>query len=181
MITKGLNFENVTLVGIINADLALNYPTYDAYEEAFNVLEQVSGRAGRDKLEGKVIIQTYNPDNPVIKCVRNHDYEAFFNYEINKRKLTMMPPFSNLYEMMISSENKVEALKAAKLIVNTLRKDNKDSLIYGPLEATIFKKNDQYRYIIQIQAMDDKIIENIKNIYPTYQSSKDITLSITRM
>ena len=181
MITKGLDFENVTLVGIINADLALNYPTYDAYEEAFNVLEQVSGRAGRDKLEGKVIVQTYNPDNPVIKCVKNHDYEAFFNYEINKRKLTMMPPFSNLYEMMISSENKIEALKAAKLIVNTLRKDNKDSLIFGPLEATIFKKNDQYRYVIQIQAMDDKIIENIKNIYPTYQASKDITLSITRM
>jgi primosomal protein N' (replication factor Y) len=180
MITKGLDFENVTLVGIINADLALNYPTYDAYEEAFNVLEQVSGRAGRDRLAGKVIIQTYNPTNPVIKCVKNHDYEGFFNYEINKRKLAMMPPYSSLYEIMVSSENKVEAIKASKVIVNTLKKDNKNSYIYGPLEASIFKKNDQYRYIIQIQAMDDKIIENIKNIYPTYQSSKDITLSITR-
>ena len=96
MITKGLDFENVTLVGIINADLALNYPTYDAYEEAFNVLEQVSGRAGRDKLEGKVIVQTYNPENPVIKCVKNHDYDSFFKYEIKKRELAMMPPYSNL-------------------------------------------------------------------------------------
>ena len=181
MITKGLDFENVTLVGIINADLALNYPTYDAYEEAFNVLEQVSGRAGRDKLEGKVIIQTYNPDNPVIKCVKNHDYEGFFNYEIEKRRLTNMPPYSNLYEMMISSIDKSLAMKTAKLIVNTLNKDNKDSVIYGPIEATIFKKNDQFRYIIQIQAKDDYIIEKIKNIYPTYQSNKDITLSITRM
>ncbi|MBO5711917.1 MAG: primosomal protein N' [Acholeplasmatales bacterium] len=181
MITKGLDFENVTLVGILNADLALHYPTYDSTVDAFNLLEQVSGRAGRNKKDGRVIIQTYNPNHYVIKCVKAHDYDSFFNIEIAKRKMTSMPPFSMMYEIMISSPTKMEAYIAAKTIYQTLIKDNKESIVLGPNEHPIFRKNDIYRYVIQVQAMNEDIINKIKGIYPTYQADKEVTLSITRM
>ncbi len=181
MITKGLDFENVTLVGILNADLALHYPKYDASVDAFNLLEQVSGRAGRDKKDGRVIIQTYNPNHYVIKCVKAHDYDSFYNIEIAKRNMTSMPPFSIMYEIMVSSLNKSACYQAAKTIAQTLLKDNKASIILGPNEHPIFRKNDIYRYIIQVQAMDEDVINKIKNIYPTYQTDKEVTLSITRM
>ena len=181
MITKGLDFENVTLVGIINADLALHYPSYDATVEAFNLLEQVSGRAGRDKKDGRVIIQTYNPNHYVIKCVKAHDYDSFYNIEIAKRQITLMPPFSLMYEIMVSSENKQEAYKASKTIYTILAKDKNSSIVLGPNEHSLFKKNSLYRYVIQVQAMDENIIDKIKNIYPTYQADKEVRLSITRM
>ena len=103
MITKGLDFDGVTLVGIVNADLALNYPKYDSTMVAYNLIEQVSGRAGRSEKEGRVILQTYNPDHYVIRYAKNHDYDSFFNEEIKRRKLQMLPPFSSLIEILISS------------------------------------------------------------------------------
>lgn len=93
MITKGLDFDDVTLVGIVNADLALNYPRFDSTMVAYNLIEQVSGRAGRSKKEGRVILQTYNPDHYVIKYAKNHDYNSFFNEELKRRKMQMLPPF----------------------------------------------------------------------------------------
>ena len=99
MITKGLDFENVTLVGVVNADLALNYPLFDATEVAYDLIEQVSGRAGRSNLDGEVIIQTYNPNHYVIETVKNHDYDQFYNMEIRNRRFSNLPPYSNLVEI----------------------------------------------------------------------------------
>ena len=82
MITKGLDFENVTLVGALNADIALYFQDFKANEEAFNILEQASGRAGRGKKQGRVIIQTYNPNHFVIDNVKRHDYDNYYNIEI---------------------------------------------------------------------------------------------------
>ena len=179
MVTKGLDFENVTLVGVLNADLALSYPTYDASMVAYNLIEQVSGRAGRKDKDGTVIIQTYNPDNYVIICAKNHDYDSFYKHEIQNRKLTMMPPFSMLVEIVVSSKNKALAKREAIHIVEDL-KIHSNSIILGPAEAMIFKKNDIYSYTIQIQATDDEVLKRIREIYPMYQTNKDINLSITR-
>ena len=180
MLTKGLDFENVTLVGIVNADLALYYPKYDSTMIAFNLIEQVSGRAGRASKDGKVILQTYNPDHYVIRCAKKHDYNSFFNEEIKRRKLQLLPPFSSIIEILISSENKELCKKEANHIKDSLLSVSISSLILGPVEAPMFKRRDKYYYQIQIQAVEDSVIEKIKYIYPLYQNNKDIELSITR-
>ena len=181
MITKGLDFKDVTLVGVVNADLALSYPTYDATQVAYNLIEQVSGRAGRSSKDGKVIIQTYNPNHYVIKCASEHNYEKFYNTEISSRKMAAMPPFSNIIEIRVSSKDASKAHEEAKIIVSNLKKCANKSIILGPAEALIFKKNDVFTFTIQIQALEDEVLDKIKYLYPIYQNNKDITISITRM
>ena len=180
MVTKGLDFENVTLVGVANADIALHYPTFDANQVAFNLLEQVAGRAGRAKRDGKVIIQTYDPANYVIQAAKNHDYEGFYKKEILFRKAALMPPFSESIEIEVIGKNIAKVKAEAFHIANALREVSKSSIILGPTEAFIFKKKDLYHYTIQVQAADDAVLDKISYIYPLYQNDKDITLSITR-
>ena len=181
MITKGLDFSDVTLVGVVNADLALSYPTYDATMTCYNLIEQVSGRAGRREKDGKVIIQTYNPHHYVIECVKRHDYEAFYNYEIKKRKMMLLPPYSTIIEIIVSSLDANKAYNEATTIANNLRSVAKSSIVLGPTEALIFKKRDYYRFQIQIQAVEDSVLDKIRYIYPLYQNNKDVDLSITRL
>ncbi len=181
MITKGLDFDNVTLVGVLNADLALNYPLYDASMVAFNLIEQVSGRAGRSNKDGKVVIQSYNPNHYVIKNAMAHDYEGFYRFEIQKRKMSMMPPFADFIEISLeSSDCNLCYLEAVKL-KKSLENSKTTSTILGPTEAPIFKKNNIYKFIISVLSTDELILDVIKNLYPTYQNNKDINLSITRM
>ena len=181
MITKGLDFADVTLVGVLNADLALHYPSYDATMTAYNLIEQVSGRAGRGTKSGEVIIQTYKPDHFVIKTAYNNDYEGFFNKEISHRKINNMPPFSNVIEIMVSSSDASKAHNETMNIIYALKGVKKDSEVLGPAEALPFKVNDIFRFTIQVKAMEDEVIEKIKEIYPMYQSNKDVDIKITRM
>ena len=181
MITKGLDFDDVTLVGVINADIALQYPSFDASMVAFNLIEQVSGRAGRAKKNGKIIIQTYSPNNFVIKSAAKHDYQSFYNYEIERRKLQSLPPFSSLIELMIESKDCNLAFEEAKKITKGLKvKANNQNNVLGPAEAPLFKKNDIFRFIITVLADSDELLDEINKIYPIYQNDKNITLNITR-
>ena len=180
MITKGLDFDDVTLVGVINADIALQYPSFDASMVAFNLIEQVSGRAGRAKKDGKIIIQTYSPNNFVIKSAAKHDYLSFYNYEIERRKLQKLPPFSSLIELMIESKDCNLAYEEAKKIAKKLKEASQDDNILGPAEAPLFKKNDIFRFVITILADSDILLDEINNIYPIYQNDKNITVNITR-
>ena len=181
MITKGLDFDNVTLVGALNADIALYYQSYNANEEAFNILEQASGRAGRSKLEGRVIIQTYNPNHFVIDCVKRHDYDNFYNIEIKNRERALLPPFSDLIEITIKSLNMDLAYNEAKKIKRNLLEVKNKSIILGPASASIFKKNDVYNYVISIQALDEDVINKIKYLYPLYQNREDVWIEIDRL
>ena len=181
MITKGLDFADVTLVGVLNADLALHYPSYDATMTAYNLIEQVSGRAGRGEKSGEVIIQTYKPDHFVIKTAYNNDYDGFFKKEINNRKINNMPPFSSVIEIMITSENATRAYEEAKNIIYALNSVKIDSEILGPAEALPFKLNDIFRFTVQVKAKEDIVVEKIKEIYPMYQNINDVDLKITRM
>ena len=181
MITKGLDFDNVTLVGALNADIALYYQSYNANEEAFNILEQASGRAGRGKSEGRVIIQTYNPSHFVIECVKEHNYDKFYNMEITNRKLAVLPPFSDLIEITVKSLDERLAFSEAQKIKNNLRRLCDKSIVLGPARANIFKKNDIYNYVITIQNLDDRITEEINKIYPIYQANEDVWIEIDRM
>ncbi len=148
MVTKGLDFENVTLVGVINADLGFFFPTYDANESNFAILEQVSGRSGRHK-PGEVIIQTYNPDNFVIEAVKKHDYITFYQNEIVKRKLLDNPPFKNILKICLSSNNKDKVLAEANVLAKLL--ETLDVIILGPSEAVYFKVNNIYHYEIYLK------------------------------
>ena len=180
MITKGLDFDDVTLVGVLNADIALQYPSFDASMVAFNLIEQVSGRSGRREKDGNIIIQTYSPNNFVIKAAANHDYEAFYNNEIKNRQLQMLPPFSSMIELMVESKDANLAFEEAKKIVDKLKGVSKSSKILGPAEAPLFKKNDIFRFVITIMAIEDSVLNEIKNLYPIYQSDKNININITR-
>ena len=161
MLAKGLDFKDVALVGIINADTGLYYPTYDAYENNFMLLEQVSGRSGR-KDEGKVVFQTYNPDNYVIKYASNHDYLAFYNEEIKKRKLLDNPPFKQLLKLTVSDVLDTKALMNANILIDKL--NNLNVSVLGPSEAIYFKNNNKYNYDIYIKFIDFSDISYLNQI-----------------
>ncbi|MDE7095484.1 MAG: primosomal protein N', partial [Anaeroplasmataceae bacterium] len=121
MIAKGLDFADVTLVGIVNADLALHYPSYASNMTAYNLIEQVSGRAGRGEKAGEVIIQTYQPEHFVLETSMRNDFDGFFKREIANRKIMGMPPFSLAIEIMIESESLTMAKTEAYRMLEALR------------------------------------------------------------
>jgi len=135
MVSKGLHFDKVQLVGIMNADTMFNYPDFRAYERSFQLITQVSGRAGRKDKRGLVIIQTSNFRNPVLKKIIENDYIGFFNEQLNERKLFRYPPFFRLINISIKHKKREILEPASKLIYNELFKifGNKISLPYDPL------------------------------------------------
>lgn len=122
MVTKGLDFEKVKVVGVINADTLLNFPDFRSDERAFNMLEQVAGRAGRrNGTRGKVIIQTTRPDDPVLKFVKDHDYQGFYHHEIIERKRYSYPPFTKVIGIYLKNKDSVMADRAATAMTMKLR------------------------------------------------------------
>ena len=122
MVTKGLDFEKVKVVGVINADTLLNFPDFRSDERAFNMLEQVAGRAGRrNGTRGKVIIQTTRPDDPVLKFVKDHDYQGFYHHEIIERKRYSYPPFTKVIGIYLKNKDSVLADRAATAMTMKLR------------------------------------------------------------
>ncbi len=172
MIAKGLDFPRVTLVGVVNADTSLNLPDFRSSEYTFDLLSQVSGRAGRDELEGEVVIQTYNENHYAITLSKEHNYEAFFNMEMNIRKKLKYPPYYYLALVKIVSKDYSSAQESANKIGKYLN-TNKDSqlIILGPSLSNPFKVNNIYHFQIIIKYKDSKILfpmlKNIDNIYKT--------------
>ena len=168
MIAKGLDFENVTLVGIIAADLSLNVGDFSAQETAFQLLTQVSGRAGRSSKLGRAIIQTYKPDNFVIQAVKNNDYSSFLKSELNIRNAFAYPPYKNLISIRVVNSDRVRAVEISKQMTDTLRDVNKELLdveIIGPNPCKISRINNKFRYNILIKASDkdlDEVRDHIK-------------------
>ena len=166
MIAKGLDFKNVTLVGIINADISLNFPDFRSSETTFQLLNQVSGRSGRGNKKGKVLIQTFNPEHYAIKCSKNNDYISFYNKEIAIRKKLSYPPFCYICLIRIVSKDYHLASDIGSKIGNYLKEKIKDEIILGPSTANIFKINNDYRFQIIIKYRD---INNIRNYLYTLQ------------
>ncbi len=181
MITKGLDFKNVTLVGVVNADLALYYPTYDATMVAFNLIEQVAGRCGRADKKGNVVIQTYQPNHYVIETAAKHDYERFYSFEIQKRKLGNLPPFSTILDLQISSEQADLAYREAQKIAHSIQLVSKTSSVLGPTEGYPFKKNNVFSFHVQVIVTEEEVMDKVQYIYPLYQAIKDVNLTITRV
>ncbi len=180
MISKGLDFPKVTLVGIINADMSLNIPDYRSGEVTYELLSQVAGRAGRKTSNGEVIIQTFNPDNPYIKYVSHNDYLGFYQYEMNFRKSLIYPPYCFLISMLISGYDLMLVEKESQNIFNYLNKNVSPSTkIYGPNAASIGKINNIYRYQIIIKyKKDENLFKTLQYLDNMYASNKKINLDI---
>ena len=172
MVVKGHHFPNVTLVGVIAADGSLNIDDYRANERTFQILTQVAGRAGREKLPGRVIIQTYNPENFAIECAKIQDYDEFYKTEIELRKQLNYPPFCDIIVFGFSGTNEMEIRNISTYMYKTLQSSLKEYGInvFMPMPAPIDKIKNKYRWrIIAKGKVTDEvsIIINkcLKNIY----------------
>ncbi len=180
MISKGLDFPKVTLVGIINADTSLNIPDFRSGEVTYELLSQVSGRAGRKTSNGEVVIQTYNPDNPYINFVKNNDYKGFYKYEMNFRKNTLYPPYCFLINILITGRDVNSVIKESNNVFSYINKNvNKNTKVYGPNMASIGKISNLYRYQVIIKYTYDKnLFSVLKYLDEMYASNRNINLDI---
>lgn len=171
MIAKGHNFNNVSLVGIIDADLSLHYSDFRATDRAFNLLTQVSGRAGRTNLEGEVVLQTYTPKHFAYNCVSTYDYEKFYAKEINLRKVTSFPPFSKIVRVLASSEEELAVREFItefyKKVLELKTENYKDFIYLDIMKSPVKRAKKQYRYQILMRLnlnTADKTIEKLFEI-----------------
>ncbi len=178
MVTKGLDFENVTLVGVLAADMSLNQEDYRAQERTFNLITQVCGRAGRGKYAGKAVIQTYNPDDETIILSSLHDYKSFYKNEIEFRKLMVYPPFCEFINFVFTHTNYNTAKQTCHSFYNDLKSAVKEFSglieVYLPNEAPIKMINDKYRFRILAKGRYNKAMyDAIGNLYNKYLKSKN--------
>lgn len=163
MVAKGLDFENVTLVGVLSADISLYVDNYRAAERTFSLLTQVVGRAGRGGKTGRAVIQTYTPGNDVIRCAARQNYDAFYESEIRMRRLRRYPPFADLFTVTVSGTEEGRVLRAAVSVRETLRQLCRrpelaagEPEVLGPAPAPVVKVNNRFRYRCTLVGKNDK-------------------------
>ena len=159
MVAKGLDFENVTLVGVLAADISLYVDNYRAAERTFSLLTQVVGRAGRGSKLGRAVIQTYTPGNDVIQSAARQDYNSFYESEIRMRRMRRYPPFADLFTFTVSGTEEGAVLRAAAGVREQLRKlfiDNSAVEVLGPAPAPVLKLNNRFRYRCVLVGKNDK-------------------------
>jgi primosomal protein N' (replication factor Y) len=163
MVAKGLDFENVTLVGVLAADLSLYVDHYRAAERTFSLLTQVVGRAGRGEKAGRAVIQTYTPNHDVIQAAAQQDYRRFYEGELRLRKLRCDPPFADLFTVTVTGIDEQEVRRAAKELQQSIRYavehppyDTLNISVLGPAPATVVKISDRYRYRVTVMGKNEK-------------------------
>jgi len=157
MIAKGLDFPNVTLVGVVNADVGLHLPDFRAAERTFQLLAQVAGRTGRSSKGGSVMVQTYTPEHPCIMLAANHDYIPFAKQELAFRKEHAYPPYQRLARLIVRSEDAKAAEAFADQLAGSFkaaggRANAAKVRVLGPAECPVFKLHDQFRFHFQVQS-----------------------------
>lgn len=165
MVSKGLDFENVSFVGVLNADNMLNYPDFRAHERAFQMMMQVSGRAGRKNKRGKVLIQTAHPTHPIISFVRNNDYNSFYELQIEERKLFKYPPFFRLIEIVLRGKDEKLVTSMSVDFSNALKKLLHDR-VFGPVKPAVSRVQSLHirKIVLKIenQASPQKVRDSIE-------------------
>ncbi|MEI3606689.1 primosomal protein N' [Pseudogracilibacillus sp. SE30717A] len=180
MIAKGLDFENVTLVGVLAADSMLHLPDFRSSEKTFQLITQVSGRAGRHELTGEVIVQTYTPDHYSIELASKYDFETFFNHEMQIRKTFLYPPYVFLALITISHENEQNVYSVAQQIRSKLENKLHDgSFILGPSPSPIARIKNRYRYQLMIKYRHEPYLQqSINKILEDFQDERRRDLQI---
>ena len=180
MIAKGLHFPNVTLVGIINADLALHLPDFRAGERTFQLLTQVAGRAGRGEMEGEVFVQSFTPFSPSIQFARHHDFEGYFHQEMDFRSKCEFPPFVHLVLLTIKCAHQ----ERGKFSTETLHRRLKETLPEGvhlgdPVPAPLERLKTQYRYQLMLRGRSAfKLSRHVKAVLAKLQLPVDVTVAV---
>jgi primosomal protein N' (replication factor Y) len=165
MIAKGHDIPNVTLVGVISADVGLGMPDFRAAERTFQLLTQAAGRAGRGNLPGIVLIQTINPDHYAVRYAGQQDYQGFYEKEIQFRKLMRYPPFSALANVLVRSQKQEDALAMSAELERFVSPPPEGLKVLGPAEAPVAKLNTEYRYQVLLKAASrKKLNETLQNI-----------------
>ncbi|MBC1860405.1 primosomal protein N' [Listeria welshimeri] len=181
MIAKGLDFPDITLVGVLNADTMLHLPDFRASERTFQLLTQVSGRAGRHERTGEVVVQSYNPEHYSIEFAKKHDFIGFYNHEMQLRKMGSYPPFYYLTMINVSDENEMKAIRTIQEMAQFLRgKLGPDAVVLGPVPSTITRIKNKYRYqcIIKYKIEPD-LKKELKTLITHYQKDQQKGLTIT--
>lgn len=180
MISKGLDFPKVSLVGVLAADMSLSLPDYKAIEKTFQLLTQVSGRAGRHDIDGEVVIQTYNPDHYAISHAKLHDFHAFYEEEMAIREIAGYTPFNNLVQIIVTDKDVNKVLKTGTRIVMKLRRELEgDTIVLGPVLPKIARINNYYRAQIIVKYKKSIMLNKVlKGIYIEYV--KDIGIAIDK-
>ena len=186
MVAKGLNFPNVTLVGVLNADQMLYADDYRSYERTFSLLTQVVGRSGRGKDKGMAVIQTFTPENNIISMSAQQDYEKFYNGEIAIRKAMLYPPYADICMIGFVSENQMKAVKASNdflnMFINNARENYPDLplRILGPSPASVLKVSNKYRYKLIIKCRNNsdfrKLLGDLLCDFDKISEFKDVTV-----
>ena len=172
MITKGLDFKNVGLVGVINTDHFLNFPDFRAHEKAFQILTQVAGRSGRSGDIGKVFLQTYQPEHPIIKHVINYDYEKMYENQLEERKDYNYPPYVRLIRITIKDKS-YEKLNSSADWLNNIVRDNFKGVILGPVYPQISRIKSKYHKEFLIKLRNLKELNEFRNVFQKIQKSFD--------
>ena len=183
MVVKGLDFDKVSLVGILDADGLLSFADFRVNERAFQLMEQVSGRAGRKGAQGKVLIQAVNVKHPVIQLVQQHDFIRFYNYEIAGRKEFFYPPFSRLVMLTLKHRDKDVVKNAAGKLADSLRADFKENVV-GPAQPVIARLRNQYLMEVMLKLPKEagmsikykKVIQHHINLLLSEKIYKSITI-----
>ncbi len=185
MIVKGHHFPNVTLVGVIAADSSLNIDDYRANERTFQLLTQVAGRAGRERLDGKVIIQTYNPENFSIVCAQKQNYEMFYNTEIALRKQLKYPPFCDIILIGFNSLSEKEIIELSNRVYNYLKNnlDRQAFIIFKPMPSPIDKIQNRFRWRIIIKGniteeVNTLINKCLQSVYEANYKDTRVTVDV---
>jgi primosomal protein N' (replication factor Y) len=170
MVAKGHDFPNITLVGIICADLSLSFPDFRACERTFQLLAQVAGRAGRGEKRGSVILQTYNPDHFSIATARQQDFIAFYRQEINFRKALSYPPYSRMVQLKISGKDPHETENHARLLGDLCRRlkshpseDYQHVEVMGPIEASLTRVAGRFRWQVLLKGLTANVLHQFTN------------------
>jgi primosomal protein N' (replication factor Y) len=179
MLTKGLDLPQVTLVGVVAADGLLHLSDYRASERAFQTLTQVAGRAGRGEDPGRVIVQTYTPEHPVIEAVQNHDYHSFINAELEQRQALNYPPHGRLILLRLSSLDPIEVENTAQAIATALSQQQ-DLDILGPAPASILRVANRYRWQIMLKFAPDALpqLPDWEQVHQLCPKSVSLTIDV---
>ncbi|MBM3760379.1 MAG: primosomal protein N' [Acidobacteria bacterium] len=164
MIAKGHDIPNVTLVGIVNADIGLGMPDFRAAERTFQLLTQAAGRAGRGGVPGTVILQTINPEHYAVRFAAVQDYELFYTKELHFRKVMRYPPFASLANIVFRSERQEEALRMSGEVAELLKEEKEGVRMLGPAEAPVPRVNKEFRYQMLIKAAQRKRLAAILDL-----------------
>lgn len=182
MVAKGHDFPNVTLVGILDADMSLYYSSYMSNERTFQLLTQVSGRAGRAEKQGKVIVQTYTPNHFIFKLIKQNNYKSFFDKEVNTREISKFPPFTTIVRILVRSEDEMKTVEQTKKIfegIKALKQDFDNEFVYcAAMKAPVARIEKLYRYQIIIRLLRDKQDVIIDAIYSIVDKSQSNDISV---